>query len=227
MSARLTPCARSRCSWLLLACLVVGCASDLIVRAPERLRPIAPAALDQVAPQRISVGAVANVPDVSAPVGTRDGGPLQPGGPIHLTEGVGTILRRTLMETLDDAGHHIVRQNADVHVAMRVEEFTVDVARQGIAWDVIVRVRLALRVAKRLEPLKRTHKRLHTRRGVLWLGQTCNLRCHFCYFIERIQSKEHPDRERGDQNPHSHSRYQPMWASGAPAHAESDSGWKK
>jgi hypothetical protein len=149
LSARLTPCARSRCSWLLLAWLVVGCASDLIVRAPERLRPIAPAALDQVAPQRISVGAVANVPDVSAPVGTRDGGPLQPGGPIHLTEGVGTILRRTLMETLDEAGHHIVAQNADVHVAMRVEEFTVDVARQGIAWDVIVQVRLALRVSSR------------------------------------------------------------------------------
>ncbi|WP_437581458.1 radical SAM protein [Sorangium sp. So ce887] len=32
-----------------------------------------------------------------------------------------------------------------------------------------------------------------TRRGVLWLGQTCNLRCHFCYFLDRIEDKEHPE----------------------------------
>jgi len=32
-----------------------------------------------------------------------------------------------------------------------------------------------------------------TRRGILWLGQTCNLRCHFCYFLDRIEDKEHPE----------------------------------
>lgn len=32
-----------------------------------------------------------------------------------------------------------------------------------------------------------------TRRGVLWLGQTCNLRCHFCYFHNRIKDPNHPD----------------------------------
>ncbi len=32
-----------------------------------------------------------------------------------------------------------------------------------------------------------------TRRGVLWLGQTCNLRCHFCYFLDRIQNENHPE----------------------------------
>ncbi|MBF0246252.1 MAG: radical SAM protein [Planctomycetes bacterium] len=32
-----------------------------------------------------------------------------------------------------------------------------------------------------------------TRRGVLWLGQTCNLRCHFCYFYNRINDPGHPD----------------------------------
>jgi sulfatase maturation enzyme AslB (radical SAM superfamily) len=31
-----------------------------------------------------------------------------------------------------------------------------------------------------------------TRRGVMWLGQTCNLRCHFCYFLDRIQDENHP-----------------------------------
>jgi MoaA/NifB/PqqE/SkfB family radical SAM enzyme len=36
-------------------------------------------------------------------------------------------------------------------------------------------------------------RRVITRRGVLWLGQTCNLRCHFCYFLDRINDKEHPE----------------------------------
>jgi molybdenum cofactor biosynthesis enzyme MoaA len=34
-------------------------------------------------------------------------------------------------------------------------------------------------------------KRTITRRGVLWLGQTCNIRCHFCYFLDRINDKTH------------------------------------
>ena len=32
-----------------------------------------------------------------------------------------------------------------------------------------------------------------TRRGVMWLGQTCNLRCHFCYFLDRIEDESHPE----------------------------------
>jgi MoaA/NifB/PqqE/SkfB family radical SAM enzyme len=32
-----------------------------------------------------------------------------------------------------------------------------------------------------------------TRRGVFWLGQTCNLRCQFCYFLDRIQDDAHPE----------------------------------
>src|SRR4030095_3174989 len=32
-----------------------------------------------------------------------------------------------------------------------------------------------------------------TRRAVLWLGQTCNIRCHFCYFLDRIEQKDHPE----------------------------------
>lgn len=32
-----------------------------------------------------------------------------------------------------------------------------------------------------------------TRRGILWLGQTCNLRCHFCYFLDRIENAAHPE----------------------------------
>lgn len=38
-----------------------------------------------------------------------------------------------------------------------------------------------------------TTKRVLTRRGVMWLGQTCNLRCYFCYFASRIADREHPE----------------------------------
>lgn len=31
------------------------------------------------------------------------------------------------------------------------------------------------------------------RRGVMWLGQTCNLRCSFCYFLDRIEDESHPE----------------------------------
>ena len=35
--------------------------------------------------------------------------------------------------------------------------------------------------------------RIITRRGVIWLGQTCNLRCSFCYFQNRITARDHPE----------------------------------
>lgn len=38
-----------------------------------------------------------------------------------------------------------------------------------------------------------TKSRTITKRGVLWLGQTCNLECYFCYFIDKIDNKEHPE----------------------------------
>ena len=30
---------------------------------------------------------------------------------------------------------------------------------------------------------------------MIWLGQTCNLRCYFCYFADRIASAEHPEHQ--------------------------------
>ena len=39
----------------------------------------------------------------------------------------------------------------------------------------------------------KTKNRVITRRGVMWLGQTCNIRCHFCYFLDRINSTDHPE----------------------------------
>ncbi|NLN93553.1 MAG: radical SAM protein [Candidatus Hydrogenedens sp.] len=40
--------------------------------------------------------------------------------------------------------------------------------------------------------IEKTKKRVFTRRGVVWLGQTCNQRCYFCYFISRIEDHSHP-----------------------------------
>ena len=28
---------------------------------------------------------------------------------------------------------------------------------------------------------------------MVWLGQTCNLHCEFCYFIDRVHEKSHPE----------------------------------
>jgi MoaA/NifB/PqqE/SkfB family radical SAM enzyme len=38
-----------------------------------------------------------------------------------------------------------------------------------------------------------SNHRVLCQRGVIWLGQTCNLRCHFCYFADRIKSAAHPE----------------------------------
>lgn len=43
-----------------------------------------------------------------------------------------------------------------------------------------------------VEFIKTTTRNI-TRRGVMWLGQTCNIRCHFCYFLDRINSTDHPE----------------------------------
>jgi pyruvate-formate lyase-activating enzyme len=38
-----------------------------------------------------------------------------------------------------------------------------------------------------------TTRRTLTRRAVVWLGQTCNLKCDFCYFKDRIADRGHPE----------------------------------
>jgi pyruvate-formate lyase-activating enzyme len=55
---------------------------------------------------------------------------------------------------------------------------------------------LALAVADAPAPKPRyvgSRARKLTRRGILWLGQTCNLRCQFCYFLDRIEDERHPE----------------------------------
>lgn len=56
----------------------------------------------------------------------------------------------------------------------------------------------ALRLAATATPAPKpvyvsSEARKITRRGILWLGQTCNLRCHFCYFLDRIEDEDHAE----------------------------------
>jgi len=46
---------------------------------------------------------------------------------------------------------------------------------------------------RKKENLKKTKEKFITKRGVVWLGQTCNLNCYFCYFRDKIDDKEHPE----------------------------------
>ena len=50
-------------------------------------------------------------------------------------------------------------------------------------------------MARRQRDVAWTTTRRITRRGAIWLGQTCNLRCHFCFFIDRIEDTSHPEHE--------------------------------
>lgn len=43
--------------------------------------------------------------------------------------------------------------------------------------------------------LVKTKKRVLSQRAVMWLGQTCNLRCYFCYFLNRIADSKHPEHD--------------------------------
>ena len=40
---------------------------------------------------------------------------------------------------------------------------------------------------------KLTNHRVQCRRGVIWLGQTCNLLCRLCFFSDRIADSKHPE----------------------------------
>lgn len=51
-----------------------------------------------------------------------------------------------------------------------------------------------IRVEKRRGYALTNHRAL-CRRGVLWIGQTCNLRCHFCYFLDKITDRNHPEHD--------------------------------
>ena len=131
----------------LAAAVLAACASDLVVRAPDAVVVPRPSPLADLAPLTVSVGAVEGVPDPHAAVGERGAAFLYPAGPIYLTEPSARAVRRTLEEMLSSAGHRVVPGGAQVHVAPRLAEFSVDAPRDGAAWNVVVRVGVTLRVS--------------------------------------------------------------------------------
>ncbi len=58
--------------------------------------------------------------------------------------------------------------------------------------DVSTTARRTTRVIERPGYVLTNHRAM-CRRGVLWIGQTCNLRCHFCYFLDKIANSHHPE----------------------------------
>ncbi|MEW6067175.1 MAG: radical SAM protein [Nitrospirota bacterium] len=68
---------------------------------------------------------------------------------------------------------------------------TVNISLQTV-FDNALRLALTNNPAPHIQMKKTTHRTI-TRRGVVWLGQTCNLHCEFCYFIDKIHSGHHPE----------------------------------
>jgi len=124
-----------------------GCASDLVVRAPDAVSAPRPSPLADLAPLTVSIGPVEGAPDPRAAIGERGAAFLQPGGPIYLTEAPARAIRRTLEETFSSAGLRVVLREAQVHVALRLSEFRVDAPRDGGGWSVVARVGVSLRVS--------------------------------------------------------------------------------
>ena len=133
---------------VLLAAAALACAGDLVVRAPQEPVTREASVLERAAPLRVVVSRVAGAPPSDAPVGERAKGPFTGAVPIILTEDVGTVVRRTVIDELRAAGLQVVDQGGDVHLGLELHEFSVDAPRSSTGWDVQVRIRLGLRVEK-------------------------------------------------------------------------------
>ncbi|HJO23514.1 MAG: hypothetical protein QF890_13035 [Myxococcota bacterium] len=155
---------------VLVVTVLTGCASDLVVRAPDTVVAPRPSPLADLAPLTISIGPVEGAPDPREAVGERGGAFLQPGGPIYLTEAPARAVRRLVEETLSSSGHRVVPDGAEVHVALRLLEFRVDAPRDGAIWDVVARVGVSLRVsaAPGDEAWEELHSSSERSRRVAW-----------------------------------------------------------
>ena len=136
-----------RFAFVIVSWVHAGCASDLIVRAPDTVRAPRPSPLADLPPLTVSIESGEGDSDSRAPIGERGAAFLQPGGPIYLTEAPTLALRRTIEEMLSTAGHRVVLRDAQVHVELGLLEFQVDAPRDGGAWDVVARVAVSLRVS--------------------------------------------------------------------------------
>jgi len=138
----------ARVSAGLAAGLLLACAGSLVVRAPQDPQPHPASVLGQIAPLAIAVPPAGGAAATADPLGERAGGWGRPSGSIAMTERPGDLVRRVVIQELEQAGHRVVAENADVHVGIEVREFSVDAPRAGRGWDVTVAMRVALRVSR-------------------------------------------------------------------------------
>ncbi|MBW1687749.1 MAG: hypothetical protein JRS35_22155 [Deltaproteobacteria bacterium] len=131
-----------------LLLLTMACAGDLVLRAPQQRAPRGAGALAALAPLAVELLPAAGAVSAEDPVGEREAGMGARSVSIYLTEDAGVVLWRLVAGELRAAGHRIVDAKPDVVVGIRVLEFSVRDPARSPGWDVIVSVRLALRVAK-------------------------------------------------------------------------------
>lgn len=129
--------------------LLIGCAGSLVVRAPQEPAPHPDSVLGQIGPLAVAVPPAGGVAAGVDPLGERAGGWGRSGGAITLTERPGDLVRRVVVQELEQAGHRVVEADPDVTIGIQVQEFAVDAPRAGRGWDVSVAIRVALRVERR------------------------------------------------------------------------------
>ena len=136
---------RSAC---LAPLLLLACAGDLVLRAPQQRAPRGAGALAAMAPLAVKLLPATGVVSAEDPVGEREAGMGVRSASIYLTEDAGVVLWRLVAGELRAAGHRVVDAKPDVVVGIQVLEFSVRNRARSPGWDVIASVRLALRVAK-------------------------------------------------------------------------------
>lgn len=147
-----TPALRGGGGATVAALLLLGlaCAGGLTVRAPASAPVVREGPLSVVPQLRVDVPPARGKASTGKVVGARAPGLGMPGGPIALTERPGVVVHRVVAGELRAAGHRIVsdgQARPEVAVGVWVQEFTVDSPRADSGWDVVARVRFALRVA--------------------------------------------------------------------------------
>jgi hypothetical protein len=128
--------------------LTLSCAGDLVLRAPQQGAPREAGALAAIAPLDVKLLPATGAATAEDPVGEREAGMGVRSASIYLTEDAGVVLWRLVADQLGRAGHRIVDAQPDVEVGIQVLEFSVRDRARSLSWDVVARIRLALRVAK-------------------------------------------------------------------------------
>jgi hypothetical protein len=134
-------------STLVLLSLCLGCAGDLVLRAPSAFAPRTGSALSTLPPLAIEVPPGVGGGTSADAVGERAAGVGRRGGALFLTEAPAAVLRRLVVGELEQAGHRVLDERTDVTVQVRVMEFSLDDVADSPGWLMVATVRMALRIS--------------------------------------------------------------------------------